>query len=676
MRKTILTALFALTAWAGAIAQDTLWIRYDNRFKANGIQTISQYDSLEFRTDRRNDTVPVYRAFNKNFPNGFDFKVRPLSTDGNRFSYMFHDPGRIVWKVSSVSSIDFTQDYGQWSFQRSKESEHFIVFWEKVFGNNPKTASGGFDPDAMLRNAEKIWNVYVSDLGFLTPGRSITDKYKIIMFVQQKGYDGSDWQATGSGQDFMSGVLNITPRAITARGGHTEAHEIGHTFQYLVGCDMGNTSSSPALYGYNYGYDPQHTGNGWWESCANWQAYKVYPERQFTDGEYFEGNMREHHLNLLHETFRYENCFIQDWWCALHGKNFIGRMWRESRNPEDPVQTYQRLNSLTQSQFNDEMMQGYMHMATWDIDGVRDQARHRIGQEATHLHQNGDVWEVDSAYCPQNYGYNCINLNNAAPGTVVKANFKGIAGNAGYRKVNVDKAGWRYAFVAYKSDSTTVYGDICSDREGTATLTVPEGCEKLFFVVMGAPTEHWQHVWDDNVANDEQWPYQVKFEGTDVYGQFGEYPSDYARRDTIVYIDAQLTADNSYSSTSVSFDMGAVSQALGLSTNQLKAVGSQQSSNPRFVGVNPSGSYHYGTTTTTSSSTVYGHWFDANGNVCNYNNSAYVFAEFNRTTYRCSVGQYPGHLVKGRTYTVRQAIQYTTGGKTYTATFVVRLKAI
>jgi hypothetical protein len=37
-------------------------------------------------------------------------------------------------------------------------------------------------------------------------------------------------------------------------------------------------------------------------------------------------------------------------------------------------------------------------------------------------------------------------------------------------------------------------------------------------VVSGAPTVHWRHAWDDNDANDEQWPYQVKFNNTNVYG--------------------------------------------------------------------------------------------------------------------------------------------------------------
>ena len=76
--------------------------------------------------------------------------------------------------------------------------------------------------------------------------------------------------------------------------------------------------------------------------------------------------------------------------------------------------------------------------------------------------------------------------------------------------------------------------------------------------------------------------------------------------------------NNSYSSTRVQYDMAAVSQALGLSTKQMQSVGRTATANPRFVGIDANGTIHTGTTTSTSSSTVFGHWFNSAGNVCNY----------------------------------------------------------
>ena len=86
-----------------------------------------------------------------------------------------------------------------------------------------------------------------------------------------------------------------------------------------------------------------------------------------------------------------------------------------------------------------------------------------------------------------------------------------------------ERAGWRYAFVALMNDDTRIYGEVKADKEGVAELTIPEGhgtCKNLFFVVMGAPTQHWPHPWTSGKAsnewpqNEEQWPYQVQFEQT------------------------------------------------------------------------------------------------------------------------------------------------------------------
>ena len=670
MKRILLTTILSSLLCIAVSAQDTLWVQYVDRFKANRSVSVKNYDSIDFCL-RANNT-PILKLYRTNSTSFSELSLKGLM-DNDQFTgkLMFVNPGRILWHPSTYSSNNYLDNNSQWSFERSMESEHFVVFWEKGFGADPTKAASSyrFNPQTVLNNAEMIWDKYVNDLGFLVPGNSTTDTYKIQLYALYQ----TEWRADASGVDGKTGIGHVSPGAIGARGGHTVAHEIGHTFQYLVSADLGS------LHGYNYGYGANATGgNGWWESCANWQAYKVYPERQFTDGEYFEGYLPLSHLNFMHEDSRYQNCFVQDYWCMKHGQDFVGRLWLEATKPEDPVQTYKRLNSLSQEELNDEFYEGFARMATWDIDGVRERARHRIGQYSSSLHQtdaNDGTWAIDASCCPQNYGYNIINLNPTAPGTQVKASFKGIAGASGYRAINVEKAGWRYGFVAYTTQGETVYGEMGREKEGVAELTVPADCKNLFFVVMGAPTEYWRHPWDDDSSNDEQWPYEVKFENTDLYGVFGEYPDDYARRDTTVYIDAELEySSSSYTSVRVQYDMAAVSQALGLSTAQLKAVGRTATANPRFVGVSANGNVTTGTTTSTSSNTCYGHWFTDAGNVCNYDSSARIFAEFYPEKYGCYVGQYPGRLVKGRTYTIQQAIQYLKDSKRYTAKMVVNLK--
>ena len=498
-------------------AQDSLWVRYDNRFQKNVGVSIANTDSIEVKTSQ----VKVYNA------NG---TTRTLSTTAGKSTVVLTNPGRYLLKPTTYSGTNYENQNATsgYNFAHSLESEHFVVFWDVRYGSNPDKIQYPGDGNVakareVLNIAEKCWKMYANELGFVKEGSSVTDKYKIQLYIPYQ----TDWRADASGVEGQeadgtwskTGIGHFNPWAVAARGGHTVAHEVAHTFQYLVSADLGET------HGYKWGFNGDGWGDcGWWESCADWQAYQIFPDRQFTDGEYFEQHLNAHHLNLLHEDWIYACCYIQDWWCMKYGRDFIGRLWRASNKSEDPVQTYKRMNgNMSQEQFCNELMEGYMRMATWDIDGVRDRAKSRIGQHKNRLKvvdAATATYTTDSATCIQNYGYHITNMKVATAGSVVKANFVGLTDAQGYRYVNKARAGWRYAFVAYSSDGTRTYGEVKADKEGTAELTIPTGCTRLFFVVMGAPTVHWQHPWDRSkdasswTQNNEQWPYQVQFENT------------------------------------------------------------------------------------------------------------------------------------------------------------------
>ena len=690
----ILSAALLFASLGNAIAQekpDTLWFKFDDRFTANEILSLANVDSLEFTTDKLARYI-YYPSLEKVVKRTHNYR-----TNG---TYGLGEMERYLVKPNNYSSIDFTKETSQFCFQRSVESEHFVLFWEKGLtrqsnGNITGGASSSIcNTTKLLNNAEKIWDVYVDKLGFITPGKSTTDKVKVEMFIVNQ----SEWRADGSGnygkcweysgntktqKEYRVGLFHCN--AWAASSDVTVAHEIGHVFQYLVSADLGDN------YGLNYVLGSNSNGNEWWEDCANWQAHKVYPAAQFTEN--WGNNQNMHHLNILHEGARYNNCYYQDWWCQTHGLTTIGRVWRETKRPEDPIQGYMRIFGYTTETFADHQFEGYAHIASMDIDSWKTYGQGLIGSEQQRLTEvpsaiqekylNGDNswWIVDPEYCPQNYGYNANPIKVPEAGTVVKAQFKGIAGAEGYRKINTSYAGWRYGFVAYSSDGTRTYGEMGREKEGEVSITVPENCTNIWFVVMGAPTTYWTHSWNDNDADDEQWPYVVKFTGSDPYGAtrtYSEYPEDYARKDTTVVINAQLAYDgSSYSSTRVQYDMDAISQALGLSTAQMKSVKVGVSNSIRFVGVNATGSINNNTTTSTSSSTCFGHWFNASGNVCSYDSNARIFAEFYPDKYGCYVGQYPGRLTRGKTYTIRQAIIYKhTDGKEYRATMIVNLKVV
>ena len=692
MKKLILFVTAVVLIGVKAYAQekpDTLWFQFNDRFTENEIINLTGVDSIEFAKTR-------FRMYKYNEATG---KVNALpKTYRTNGVYRLDEVDRYLVRPNTYSANNFTSENSTFCFQRSVESEHFVLFWAKGLnlmsnGNLTGGASSSVcNVNTLLSNAEKIWDVYVGQLGFLQPGKSITDRVKIEMFIVNQsewradgsGADGSVWTA-GSGSDRTQkphkvGLFHCN--AWAASSNVTVAHEIGHTFQYLVSADLGSA------HGLNYVLGANSSGNEWWEDCANWQAHKVYPAEQFSSN--WSNNQDMHHLNIIHEGARYNNCYYQDWWCQLHGLNTVARVWRESVNPEDPIQAYMRLFGHDEQSFADEQFMGYAHIAAMDIDAWRTYGQGLIGSEqqrlqevpeaivASHLDGDSDWWIVDPAYCPQNYGYNANPIKVPAVGTEVKATFKGLSKVSGYRSIHPERAGWRYGFVAYSTDGTRTYSPIGRDADGEVSITIPAGCTHLWFVVMGAPTEWWTHSWNDNDSDDEQWPYAVRFTGSSPYGlsrTYGEYPDDYTRHDTTVVINANLAySASNYSSVRVQYDMDAVSQALGLSTAQMRSVKVGASNKIRFVGLSPTGAVANNTTTSTSSSTCFGHWFSQAGNVCGYDSNARIFAEFYPEKYGCYVGQYPGRLQRGNTYTVRQAIIYThTDGKEYRATMQVNL---
>ena len=665
-----------------------LTVQFADRFIENEVWSLDGVDSIRF-DERRLCLLTSYEGFDRPIP------VYKTYRDGA--VYLFGEGSRTLVKPNEYRDVDFTLESSRYCFQRSMESEHFVIFWEKGLQLvNGSVSLGGHSIHikTALNRAETIWKKYVEELGFLQPGSSLTDRFKICMFVVNQ----ESWRADGSGQDgtvsYYSGstlktrsqkvgLFHCNPWAFQAEGGHTMAHEVGHVFQYLVSADLGGT------HGWQWGFGSNGSGgNCWWECCAQWQAFQVYPASLFTNYRYSE-YVDNVYRGFLHESPRYANYFIQYYWCQLHGADFIGRLWRESNYPEDPVETYQRMNSQSQDDFNRMIFDFACHAVTWDIDGLRDRGKNYQDAFSTTLNWvegTDDSYIVAPECAPQNYGFNIIRLKGLQGGTTVKVHFKGRAGAAGYRNVNTSKAGWRYGLVAQTTGGERIYGEMQGDAEGTAELLLPDDVAKAWLVVTGAPTEHWRHAWDDDESNDEQWPYEVSFENCGAQGTnrtYGDYPEDYVRRDTTVVIDATLAYSGSnYSSVRVQYDLDAVSRALGVSTKQMQAVKCSASSHGvkgtiDFVGVSATGAKTYGTTTSTSSSTCYGHWFTTSGQVVGYTSSAAIFAEMYPEKYGCYVGQYPGHLSAGQTYTIRQAFVYThTDGRQYQATMVVRLKVV
>lgn len=442
--------------------------------------------------------------------NNLDLTLTQINTATSTLKTITRSVGKQIYNPSWMMG-DIYNPTNNWSVDRSKQSKNWILFWEPGFGTETPSIA-----DDCLALAEKCFDFYADSLKFITKGASKTDTYKMIIRLRYT----TDWEASGSGVDNTIGLLTLTSWALTSRGGQTIAHEVAHCFQYQTHCDNNDSN------GWMYGYGTDASGsNGWWEQCAQWQAYKVFPAMQF-GSEWFAGYLSNANKNLMNETYRYNDYFIQDYWTYLHGMDMIGRLWNKSIKPEDPVEAYKRLNGITQSQFNDEMWDCGARFATWDIPALKAYGASYIASRTQPklINQGNYVWRIDSTACLENYGHNIIRLNAPLTAKTVAANFEGLAGSNGYRKNYVGYAGWRFGFVALLKDGSRVYSEIkqasMTDNAGKSNLSFdcPANCDKLWLVVSGAPSIHWRHAWDDNDANDEQWPYQVRLNNTNIYG--------------------------------------------------------------------------------------------------------------------------------------------------------------
>lgn len=405
-----------------------------------------------------------------------------------------------------------------WSYERSLQSKHWILFWEAGYGKQtPKAVEN------ILNTADKIFEFYANELKYLTinQGKSKTDNYKMIIRLKHS----TTWEASGSGIDNTIGMLTLSNGAHTSRNGQTVAHEIGHCFQYQTHCDNNNQN------GWMYTWANSGNGNVFWEMCAQWQAYKFYPEMQFNN-EWLNNTLNGLHKNPLAEELRYNNYFIQDYFCHKQGIDILGKLWNQSKNPEDPFQAYMRItmdsqmtNAQKLEQFNNEMWEYGARMTTFDMDGIRERGAGTIGKRAqTQLTKDSEgFWCSKAADCVENFGNNAIRVNVPNAAKTVYAEFVGEAGKDGFIKYNVTKAGWKYGFVALKKDGTRIYGDIGTANykapSGILTFECPADCSYLWLVVSGAPTSYWSRGWNGTTSDDEQWPYKVKFYQTNLYGQ-------------------------------------------------------------------------------------------------------------------------------------------------------------
>ncbi|WP_443938722.1 DUF6055 domain-containing protein [Pedobacter sp. MW01-1-1] len=410
-----------------------------------------------------------------------------------------------VWMVPDGN--DYNNNESEYSYKRMIQSDNIAIFWSKAFGDditkNPDPAVR-LDFAEVIKECDRFYNFYVDTLHFVKKGNSVTDKYKLLIYV----YQGKDNTAYGGGDEKKIGIAWTPIARIKNAPFGALAHEIGHSFQYLVNADgaWGFTSAAKGS-----------RGQSIFEMTSQFMLWHVYPDWMTFENYHLKDYLKKTHYAFLHETNQYHSPYVLEYWTNKHGITFVGKLWQNAKQGEDPVMAYKRITHTNQEKFNDEMHQAATKFITWDLDQARKATKSYANQHHTDLDSLTDGWlQIKPSNCPQNYGYNGIQLKVPNAGNHVKLQFKGIAGATGFRKINTEFAGWRYSFLAVKKDGERVYGKINAANESSVKFTIPKDTDYLWLIVSGAPSTHWEHLTDGKDDNDEQWPYQIKLTGTSL----------------------------------------------------------------------------------------------------------------------------------------------------------------
>ena len=447
--------------------------------------------------------------------------------------------------------FDMLRSDSKWSWCRSKQSEHFVVFWDIKYGQyglygermgeentSPttcKTSSMAVDIDDLLTKAEEFYELNVNKLKFADTGKglSVLDKYKMEIYLIYQ----SEWLATGSGYDNKIGALWVNPSTCKPVGS-TIGHEIGHCFQYMVYCDYllrnpsaPDNSEGP---GWRYGFGADGDGgNCFWEQTAQWQSFQLEKYRAEAFSGWYSEYKNSTYLHVLHERPRYGAYFIHWWWVEENQDiTFIGRLWNEAVYPEDPVETYMRLMGYDVEAMNDAMYGYASHTVTYDMDEIRSYGTSHAGDVAvatTKIGQKDSWWQVSAGISPETTGYNAVRLN-APKGEEIGITFSENLGVDGCVSGSATLAGWRYGFVSLNSDNSRSYSPMWKatvSSSDTQTWTVPSNASKLWLVVTGAPSKYERHAWgsggSDNDgegdSKDKKWPWKVQLSNTKPYGK-------------------------------------------------------------------------------------------------------------------------------------------------------------
>lgn len=160
----------------------------------------------------------------------------------------------------------------EWSWDRSFQSENFVVFWgPEVTGAPTEIPDAGtrFDPKAITEILEPIYNKYITNIGFCSDeaGTNLA-RYKLIIVMNDTWDEGGpSGFAFGASYDNTIGAMWVHPGA--TRDGGVLSHELTHSLQGMISIQENATGG---------GYVGWESAGFFWECHANFMRCQMYPK--------------------------------------------------------------------------------------------------------------------------------------------------------------------------------------------------------------------------------------------------------------------------------------------------------------------------------------------------------------------------------------------------------------
>jgi hypothetical protein len=446
----------------------------------------------------------------------------------------------------------------------SINSNRFTVWYSKDAGDCANITAQ--QAQQALSELEKIYDVYISEVGFQPPYTANATKYKMGVYVLRNGNNCTkapesscggkpccNNSATCSeGHAFGGNIGNprapgmwLSSDAVSDKW--ALAHEFMHGLQAMTGgMSGGNTNQATNFVGWFH------------ESHANLMPHQVYPTEVHYCAEMYT---RTAELYLGSTRNRYCNWQFFEYLMDKKGIQTVNDIWSKSSSQSgtDPFLEIMRQNGLSQEEFNDMFGDFATKAVIWDMNrgsllfrnafnknlGTPDERfkrpRYTYLEALDGANATDNRYVVPFAFAPQRYGFNIIRLYPDSTRSV-KVRFRGDVQTKNNipnysRTLNLEPlaanlpddpgSDWRYGLIAVTGNATATGGTVtvrysplmrASNGNPDIAMALQNGEEQVYLVVAATPAKHHKISWDQFYYTIYRFPYMVEITGAKPEG--------------------------------------------------------------------------------------------------------------------------------------------------------------